>query len=55
MNVLCKYMNTLSSSFQCHLKLPCLLVRAGEMGVLHSRSEATIIDRDPLSQPVHCE
>ena len=28
---------------------------AGEMEVTQSRSEAAVSDRDPLSQPVHCE
>ena len=55
MHVLCGYMNALSSAFQCHPKLPCLLVCAGEMEVVHSRSEAAMCERDPLSQPVHCE
>ena len=32
----------------------CLLVCAGEMEVVGS-PEAGVIDRDPLSQPVHCE
>ena len=28
---------------------------AGEMEVTQSRSEAAVSDRDPVSQPVHCE
>ena len=31
------------------------LLCAGEREVVQSMSEVALIDRDPLSQPVHCE
>ena len=46
---------TLLKCIPAHSLTSCLLVCAGEMGVVQSRSEAAMSERDPLSQPVHCE
>ena len=62
LSLLCAYMNAVCVCIcmaECLSMSPlppsCLLVCAGETEVVQSRSEAAVSERDPLSQPVHCE
>ena len=52
---MCLYTHGQMPSNATHTFPVCCMVCAGEMEVTQSRSEAAMSDRDPLSQPVHCE